>query len=78
MIEENNQNENKPKKIEIVKGNSKDLNISEVRDNLVLENPEERRNNQNIIIPENIENNTETPKENSSEDSNSNSDSQKQ
>lgn len=78
MIEENNQNENKPKKIEIVKGNSKDLNISEVRDNLVLENPEERLNNQNIIIPENIENNTETPKENSSEDSNSNSDSQKQ
>ncbi len=78
MIEENNQNENKPKKIEIVKGNSKDLNISEVRDNLVLENPEERRNNQNIIIPENIENNTETSNENSSENSNSNSDSQNQ
>ena len=78
MIEENNQNENKPKKIEIVKGNSKDLNISEVRDNLVLENPKERINNQDIIIPENIENNTETPKEHSSEDSNSNSDSQKQ
>ena len=52
MIEENNENERKPKKIEIVKGNSKDLNISNVKDSLIIEKPEEKQN-QNIIIPEN-------------------------
>ncbi len=52
MLEEKD-NEKKPQKIEIVKGNSKDLNISEVKDNLVLESPEENIK-QNIIIPENI------------------------
>ena len=40
MIEENNENERKPKKIEIVKGNSKDLNISNVKDSLIIEKPE--------------------------------------
>lgn len=54
MIEESNQNEHKPKKIEIVKGNSKDLNISNVRDNLIMEKPEENQK-QNIIIPENVD-----------------------
>lgn len=53
MVEENNQEERKPKKIEIVKGNSKDLNISNVRDNLIMEKPEENQK-QNIIIPENV------------------------
>ncbi len=53
MIEENNENERKPKKIEIVKGNSKDLNISNVRDSLIMEKPEENQK-QNIIIPENV------------------------
>ena len=52
MLEEKD-NEKKPQKIEIVKGNSKDLNISKVKDNLVLESPEENIK-QNIIIPENI------------------------
>lgn len=54
MIEENSQNEHKPKKIEIVKGNSKDLNISNVRDSLIMEKPEENQK-QNIIIPENVD-----------------------
>ena len=54
MIEENNENERKPKKIEIVKGNSKDLNISNVRDSLIMEKPEENQK-QNIIIPENVD-----------------------
>lgn len=54
MIEENNENERKPKKIEIVKGNSKDLNISNVKDSLIIEKPEEKQS-QNIIIPENVD-----------------------
>lgn len=54
MIEENNENERKPKKIEIVKGNSKDLNISNVKDSLIIEKPEEKQI-QNIIIPENVD-----------------------
>lgn len=54
MIEENNENERKPKKIEIVKGNSKDLNISKVKDSLIIEKPEEKQS-QNIIIPENVD-----------------------
>lgn len=53
MIEENNVNEKNPKKIEIVKGNPKDLNISNVKDSLIMEKPEENEN-QNIVIPENI------------------------
>lgn len=54
MIEENNENERKPKKIEIVKGNSKDLNISNVKDSLIIEKPEEKQS-QNIIIPESVD-----------------------
>lgn len=54
MIEEKNENERKPKKIEIVKGNSKDLNISNVKDSLIIEKPEEKQS-QNIIIPENVD-----------------------
>ena len=48
--EENNE---KRKKIE---GTSKDLNISEVKDNLTFEKPEENKK-ENIIIPENQEEN---------------------
>ncbi len=54
MIEENNENERKPKKIEIVKGTSKDLNISNVKDSLIIEKPEEKQN-KNIIIPESVD-----------------------
>ena len=54
MIEEKNENERKPKKIEIVKGNSKDLNISNVKDSLIIEKPEEKQN-KNIIIPESVD-----------------------
>ena len=54
MYEEENKRERK--KIEIVQGNGKDLNISEVRDNLSFEKPEENKK-KNIIIPENQENN---------------------
>ena len=50
MIEENNENERKPKKIEIVKGNSKDLNISNVKDSLIIEKPEEKQNQKEILF----------------------------
>lgn len=50
MFEEHK--DEKKKKIEIVQGNSKDLNISEVKDNLTFEKPEENKK-ENIIIPEN-------------------------
>ncbi len=56
MIEENDKN--KKKKIEIVKGSSKDLNISEVRDNLAFENHEDNKKN-NIVIPETLINDEE-------------------
>lgn len=50
-IEENN---NKPKKITIVEGNSKDLNISPVQDNLTFEVSEEKKiDENNIVIPQN-------------------------
>ena len=51
MLEE--KDENKNKKIEIVKGTSKDLNISEVRDNLTFENHENNQK-ENIVIPETL------------------------
>lgn len=51
MIEE--KDENQKKKIEIVRGSSKDLNISDVRDNLTFENPKDDKK-ENIIIPENL------------------------
>lgn len=50
MMEENN--EIKKKKIEIIQGNSKDLDISDVKDNLTFERPEENKK-ENIIVPEN-------------------------
>lgn len=53
MYEE--ENKEKKKKIEIVKGDSKDLNISEVKDSLNFEKPEENKK-KNIIIPENQDN----------------------
>ena len=53
MIEENDKNERKQKKIENEKGNTKELNISNVRDSLIMEKPEETPK-QNIIIPENV------------------------
>lgn len=46
--------ENPKKKIEIVKGSSKDLQISEVRDNLTFENPKENKK-ENIVIPETLD-----------------------
>lgn len=50
-IEENN---NKPKKITIIEGNSKDLNISPVQDNLTFEVSEEKKiDENNIVIPQN-------------------------
>lgn len=55
MEEFDNNEEKKNVKIEIVKGNPKDLNISEVKDNLTFEVVEEK-NNQKIIIPENQKN----------------------
>lgn len=51
MLEENDKDKNK--KIEIVKGSSKDLNISEVRDNLTFENHKSNKK-ENIVIPETL------------------------
>ena len=46
-------NDNKNKKIEIVKGKSKDLDISEVKDNLTFEVHDNKANkNGEIVIPE--------------------------
>lgn len=53
MIEENDNKERK--KIEIVQGNSKDLEISIVKDSLTFEKPEENKK-ENIVIPENQDN----------------------
>ena len=53
MIEEKSKNEEKKKRIEIVRGNSKDLNISNVKDNLIIEKPEENKKD-NIVIPETV------------------------
>lgn len=56
MLEEKDGNKNK--KIEIIKGSSKDLNISEVRDNLTFENHKENQK-ENIVIPEILNTNEE-------------------
>lgn len=53
MIEEKGQEERKQKKIEIIRGNSKDLNISNVKDSLIIEKPEESKKD-NIVIPETV------------------------
>lgn len=57
-MEEINDDEKKRIEIEIVKGNPKDLQISDVKDNLSFEVREEK-NKQNIIIPENQKGNNE-------------------
>ena len=52
-MEEINDNKNNSKKIEIVKRNSKDLNISDVKDNLTFEVHDNKANkNGDIVIPE--------------------------
>ncbi len=56
MIEENN--EQREKKIEIIQGSSKDLQISDVKDSLTFEKPEQQKKD-NIIIPENTDTNNE-------------------
>ncbi len=55
-MEEKKDNQNK--KIEIVKGKSKDLKISDVKDNLTFEvHKNDARKNGEIVIPENKKNN---------------------
>ena len=50
-------NENKDKKIKIVKGHSKDLEISDVKDNLTFEvHDNNTKKNGDIVIPENKNN----------------------
>ncbi|MBR3134027.1 MAG: hypothetical protein IKG56_01020 [Clostridia bacterium] len=49
-MEEHNENE---KKIEIVEGDPKDLNISKVKDNLAFEIKEKDQKKDNIIVPKN-------------------------
>lgn len=41
------------KKIEIVQGDSKDLNISKVKDNLAFEVKKDEQKKDNIIVPKN-------------------------
>ena len=54
LVEENNFNdEKKEKKIKIIQGDSKELNISSVKDNLSFEVDNSKEKKQNIIIPEN-------------------------
>ena len=49
--------DNEDKKIKIVKGKSKDLKISDVRDNLTFEVHEnDTKNHGKIVIPENQKN----------------------
>ncbi len=45
--------EKESKKIEIVSGNGKDLNISPVYDHIDIEKPKEDKEKKKIIIPEN-------------------------
>ncbi len=45
--------ESKNKKIEIVSGNGKDLNISPVYDHIDIEKPKEDKEKKKIIIPKN-------------------------
>ena len=54
MLEEKDEKKENEKKFKIVKGSSKDLQISDVKDNLTFEKPEENKKN-NIIIPENVD-----------------------
>ena len=51
-MEEQKNTDNK-KQIEIVKGDPKDLDISEVKDNLAFEIEDKDPKKENIIIPEN-------------------------
>lgn len=46
-MDENNIN----KKIDVVSGNGKDLNISPVYDHIDIENPREEKEKKNVIIP---------------------------
>ena len=54
------------KKIEIVSGNGKDLNISPVTDYINIERPKEKKEKKSIIIPEGNEDteNTENDEDN--------------
>ena len=45
-------NNNEKKKIEIISGNGKNLNISPVYDHINIEKPKKERENKKIIIPE--------------------------
>lgn len=58
MLEEKNEIEENKKKLKIIKGSSKDLQISDVKDNLTFEKPEEAKKS-NIIIPENVDDNND-------------------
>lgn len=58
MLEEKNEIEENKKKLKIIKGSSKDLQISDVKDNLTFEKPEEGKKS-NIIIPENVDDNND-------------------
>lgn len=56
-------NDNKNKKIEIVKGDPKKLHISDVKDNLLFEVKEDTKK-KNIIIPENQKSNKDNNTDN--------------
>ena len=55
-IDENFENTNNGKKIKIIEGNSKELNISKVKDSLPFESSENcEKNKENIVVPKNQE-----------------------
>ena len=55
MEEKKDNKENSDKKIKIVKGNSKDIIFSDVKDSLTFEVHENTtKKNGNIVIPENV------------------------
>lgn len=58
-IDEQNDLRQPPKKIEVVPGNGKSLDISDVSEYLEVEKPREDRKKGNIIIPEEKKDNNE-------------------
>ena len=55
-IDENFENTNNGKKIKIIEGDSKELNISKVKDSLPFESSENcEKNKENIVVPKNQE-----------------------
>ena len=56
VLNNDNNNSNNGKKIKIIEGDSKELNISKVKDSLPFESSENcEKNKENIVVPKNQE-----------------------